>query len=473
MFRCSALQALAACLLVIALASDVFALERAGSSAAVRGQVARANDEHPVGVQLASGEPIYLADRITSGADSGMQIMLLDQTTFTIGPDSFVKIDEFVYDPTTNAGKVTASLGKGVFRFVTGKIAATNPSSMTVKLPNATIGIRGTMVIGSTDGERTIVGLVGPGPDNNTRDKAAGIDVITADGTVGIRRPGWGALIEPGRLPIVRQLSKSTVDGIVGRIAPRRAVAVSGATNGGGGAAQPSALGASSKAAASGQSGSGAGGKSSAALANDTAGQTDASALPAIGIFAIVNDVVAPIAKSTTNAVQNDPNSSSSSGGGSSSSGGGGTPFNPPIVPSGATQYTELRTLTTGTGTFIQSNVPIFLTINGNPVSQIGSYNFRMDINFGLQSLAASFVINTSGPINTNPNSTLNINQAYGNLSGSVAGSNGAQCGASTFCGAAFNLQNASNTIGKVAFHAVSVTNTGNTASGSGNVARP
>ena len=130
---------LGALVLFIAQAQPVASLERAGSSAAVRGQVARANDEHPVGLQIASGEPIYLADRISSGTDSGMQIMLLDQTTFTIGPDSFVKIDEFVYDPNTNAGKLTATLGKGVFRFVTGKIAQTNPSSMTVKLPVATI----------------------------------------------------------------------------------------------------------------------------------------------------------------------------------------------------------------------------------------------------------------------------------------------------------------------------------------------
>jgi hypothetical protein len=126
--------------------ADAFALERAGSSAAVRGQVARANEEHPVGLQIASGEPIFLADRISSGPDSGMQIMLLDQTTFTIGPDSFVRVDEFVYDPNSNAGKLTATLGKGVFRFVTGKIAQTNPSSMTVRLPVATIGIRGTML---------------------------------------------------------------------------------------------------------------------------------------------------------------------------------------------------------------------------------------------------------------------------------------------------------------------------------------
>src|SRR5271170_5497577 len=103
--RVAAVAALVALVMVSAGAGAAPEPEQAGVSAAVRGQVQRASDAQPVGVQVVSGQPIYLADRISSGAASGLQIMLLDQTTFTIGPDSFVKIDEFVYDPSTNVGK--------------------------------------------------------------------------------------------------------------------------------------------------------------------------------------------------------------------------------------------------------------------------------------------------------------------------------------------------------------------------------
>ena len=40
--------------------------------------------------ELKTGDKIYLGETILSGADSGTQILLLDQSTFTIGSDSEV-----------------------------------------------------------------------------------------------------------------------------------------------------------------------------------------------------------------------------------------------------------------------------------------------------------------------------------------------------------------------------------------------
>ena len=170
--------------------------QQAGVSAAVRGQVALARaSQNIVGKQVESGDPIFLGDAITSGRDSGMQVMLLDETVFSIGPNSEIAIDEFVYDPSTESGKVTASVAKGVFRFITGKIARKRPEDMTVRLPTATIGIRGTIVAGAVreaagrdpdvdkvfnglkgavaNGEnaRDFVVLLGPGHENNTNDR--------------------------------------------------------------------------------------------------------------------------------------------------------------------------------------------------------------------------------------------------------------------------------------------------------------
>jgi hypothetical protein len=332
--------------LVSGIGTEAVALEKAGVSAAVRGQVARANDEHPVGLQIASGEPIYLADRITSGPSAGMQIMLLDQTTFTIGPDSFVKIDEFVYDPNTGVGKVTASLGKGVFRFVTGKIAQTNPSNMTVKLPNATIGVRGTMVIGSTDGERTVVGLVGPGPGNNTHDKVAGIDVITQNGTAEIRRPGWGAIIERGQAPRVQQLPKPTIDGILNGVAPRD---VAQASSNSSSAPTQSQSGAPSGTTA--QQSSGGGGSASSA-----SGQSSASAGPSLATFSIASDSQQTAAQTTTTATQV----------GAAALG-------------AITTFEQLRSITSGTASFLQNGVAL------SDGTHVGHYDFSLIVDFGAQ----------------------------------------------------------------------------------------
>jgi hypothetical protein len=70
---------------------------------------------------------------------------LPDDTTFTIGPNSDIVIDSFVYDPDNTPKKVIASMSKGVFRWVTGKTKPLkDPPEMKVKLPVMAVGIRGT-----------------------------------------------------------------------------------------------------------------------------------------------------------------------------------------------------------------------------------------------------------------------------------------------------------------------------------------
>ena len=73
-----------------------------------------------------------------------MQVLLLDETVFTIGANSDMVLDTFVYEPSTSADIISARLQKGVFRWVTGKVARKDPASMKVILPVGTIGIRGT-----------------------------------------------------------------------------------------------------------------------------------------------------------------------------------------------------------------------------------------------------------------------------------------------------------------------------------------
>ncbi|WP_288348762.1 FecR domain-containing protein [uncultured Thalassospira sp.] len=120
-------------------------VEMAGVSAAVTGDVTLNKVTGEIGILVESGMPVYLGDRIITSPNSGMQILLLDETVFTIGPDSDVAIDEFVYDPATGDGRIVADMARGVMRFVTGKIPLNNPSSMDINLPVGSIGIRGTI----------------------------------------------------------------------------------------------------------------------------------------------------------------------------------------------------------------------------------------------------------------------------------------------------------------------------------------
>jgi hypothetical protein len=182
--------------LLALLPGTALAADPAGVSAAVRGEVTLARAQ-AVGQTVRSGESIFMADKIRSGPRSGMQILLLDQTTFTIGPESELIVDEFVYDPHTNAGKLTARVAKGVFRFVTGKIAKQDPSNVNVALPAGSIGIRGTIVAGVADAvsRASLVVLLGEGPDNAAGDPAGAIDVCNAGACTHVERPGFGVRI--------------------------------------------------------------------------------------------------------------------------------------------------------------------------------------------------------------------------------------------------------------------------------------
>jgi hypothetical protein len=178
--------------------------QQAGVAAAVRGRVEVAMTAGAVGREVKSGEPIFLGNAIKSGPDSGMQIMLLDQTTFTIGANSEITIDQFVFDPATNSGKVAASVAKGVFRFVTGKVAQTNPNDMTVRLPTGNIGIRGTIAVGSVEpggGGQPLkqeVVLLGPGSGRQGAARVGSI-VLTGGGSpVTINQPGFGSQFGSG-----------------------------------------------------------------------------------------------------------------------------------------------------------------------------------------------------------------------------------------------------------------------------------
>lgn len=118
--------------------------EQTGSVFAIRADGTR--------VELGTGDALYQGDVIeTSGTDSAVRILLIDQTTFALGPDARLALDEMTFNPQDHSGEVSISMLKGVFIFTSGLVAKKDPSQMTVNTPVALIGIRGTVVTGNLD----------------------------------------------------------------------------------------------------------------------------------------------------------------------------------------------------------------------------------------------------------------------------------------------------------------------------------
>ncbi|CAN0260320.1 unnamed protein product, partial [Chrysoparadoxa australica] len=95
-------------------------------------------------VVLQAGAPVYQGDQLETGADGSVGIVFVDDTTFSLGAEGTMVLDEMIYDPATESGSSSFSLVQGVFSFVSGKISKTGVDAMQVKTPVATIGIRGT-----------------------------------------------------------------------------------------------------------------------------------------------------------------------------------------------------------------------------------------------------------------------------------------------------------------------------------------
>lgn len=95
------------------------------------------------------GQSIAHKERIQTKSSGSVQLLFLDKTSMTIGPNSDLTIDEYVYDPSANTGKLAATLSKGALRFVGGQISHNGDAE--IKTASALIGIRGGVMI--TDGK--------------------------------------------------------------------------------------------------------------------------------------------------------------------------------------------------------------------------------------------------------------------------------------------------------------------------------
>lgn len=223
---------LTACLFVSA---PTFAqTDTIGVNSAVKGDVTIQSGEQSA-IQAEIKEPVYLGDVVNAAQVSSLQVLLLDQTVFTVGPETLLTINEFVYDPNKNNNSMKANIQKGVFRFMSGGISKTNSADISVDTPVASMGVRGTIVEGligmeaidiargagvlpagasaDIDGATLFV-LRGPGLRNTSINRAGEIAITSAGVTKTTNESGMAIFVrdrntppsDPFELPILDYL---------------------------------------------------------------------------------------------------------------------------------------------------------------------------------------------------------------------------------------------------------------------------
>ncbi|MDR1125275.1 MAG: FecR family protein, partial [Deltaproteobacteria bacterium] len=99
--------------------------------------------------------PLRLSDTVSTDAAGRLRILFADDSTVDLGANSSLDLRDFADSGAASVFNV--HLLHGVARVITGKIVEANPQGFTVSTPEATIGIRGTILsLRAGDGTTTV-----------------------------------------------------------------------------------------------------------------------------------------------------------------------------------------------------------------------------------------------------------------------------------------------------------------------------
>ena len=161
-----------------------------------------------------------LGDRIVTGPGGGLQILLLDGTTFSIGPNTSLVIDEFVFNPATGTGRLTASVARGTLRVISGRLARQEQEAIRIRLPVATVGVRGTMALFMIQPNgASFIGLFGIGGDNSVGRPQSHLFIHNNGGGTGIYRTNFGCTVTPANpVCIPKQVGPELLHMLLGQV---------------------------------------------------------------------------------------------------------------------------------------------------------------------------------------------------------------------------------------------------------------
>jgi len=123
------------------------------------------------------GDGVVYQEMLETLQKSGMLVKFTDGSKLTLGANSKVMVDSFVYAPGDASSKALISIPTGALRYVTG---AMPKGQTTIDTPTATMVLRGTDVKIQTDGSNTL--LVVEEGSVTVHNKQTGQDTLVEEG---------------------------------------------------------------------------------------------------------------------------------------------------------------------------------------------------------------------------------------------------------------------------------------------------
>ncbi len=130
------------CILMLMAVSPTWAQETIGFVKTVSGKAAVIDSGKQINAQI--GTPIKAGNMLKTWSEGTMGVTFKDNTVMSLGPDTELMVDDYIYAPGKGNLKFGTSISKGSLQVVSGVIAKLKPQSVTMKTPTGIIGVRGT-----------------------------------------------------------------------------------------------------------------------------------------------------------------------------------------------------------------------------------------------------------------------------------------------------------------------------------------
>ena len=95
-------------------------------------------------VPATAGLKLHAGDVLATGPGGSLGVILRDNSTLSLGPESTLVIRKFLFAPAEGKLGLLVRLSRGTMACISGLIGKLAPESVRFETPSATIGIRGT-----------------------------------------------------------------------------------------------------------------------------------------------------------------------------------------------------------------------------------------------------------------------------------------------------------------------------------------
>ncbi len=95
-------------------------------------------------IKVKTGDQLQKNDIIITKKNSSIGVIFHDGTLLSLGENSVLSIDKYVFKPSTKDFAFDLDMKKGLATFESGKIGKLAPKVVNFRVPEGTIGIRGT-----------------------------------------------------------------------------------------------------------------------------------------------------------------------------------------------------------------------------------------------------------------------------------------------------------------------------------------